>query len=109
MYFEGDNPLFPAWSKENGGGGPYIWANDTMIYDAGWMACNLEFLRTTFTVAFVKEGVARAVARLRGEPEWERARRLEDDIPGCQELLTLRIAELPLLLSSPSSVDGWSV
>jgi hypothetical protein len=57
----------------------------------------------------VKDEVARAVVRLKGEPEWERARRLEDDIPGCEELLTLRVAELPLLLSSPSNIDEWSV
>jgi hypothetical protein len=109
MYFEGENTLFPCWSKQRGGGGPYIWANDTMIFDAGWMECNLDFLRTALTVAFVNDGVVRAVVRLEGEPEWERARRLEADLPACQELLALRVAELPLLLSRPSGIHGWSV
>ena len=73
------------------------------------MECNLDFLCSTLTVGFVNDGVTKAVARLKGEPEWERARRLEDDLPGCQELLTLRVAELPLLLSQPSSIEGWTM
>lgn len=32
MYFEDDNPLFPPWTQERGGGGPYIWMDDSMIF-----------------------------------------------------------------------------
>jgi hypothetical protein len=109
MYFEGENPLFAAWSKAHGGGGPYLWENDSMIYDAGWMGCNLDYLRSALTVAFVNDGVARAVTRLTGEPEWDRARRLVDDLPDRQEIITHRVAELPRLLASPSNLQGWSV
>lgn len=110
MYFEWENPLFPGWTNQLGGGGPYLWANHTRIYDAGWMECNLDFFRSVFTVGFVNEGVSRAVTRLTGEPEWEQARRIEADLPGCQELLAFRVAELPLLLGRPSTeVDDWSI
>jgi hypothetical protein len=109
MYFEDENPLFPAWRKEHGGGGPCIWTNDSRIYDTGWIDCNLDFLRTSLSVAFVNDGVARAAVRLAGEPEWEMARRLEADLPDRQELLELRVAELPTLLGKDPSVNGWSV
>lgn len=108
MYFEGENPLFPAWTKEKGGGGLYNWENDTQIYDVGWMECNLEFLRTTLTAEFVSDGVSRAAALLRGEPESEMACRLEADLPACKELVAIRISELPVILSRPSGSHGWS-
>ncbi len=108
MYAEGKNPFFPAWTPEDGGGGPYLWENDSHIHDAGWAEDNLAFLRTALTVEFVSDRVATAVSRLRGEPEWEKARRLLDDLLNAQELLTLRTAELPLLLSDGSGIHGWN-
>jgi hypothetical protein len=104
MYFEGENPLFQVC-------GPMIWINDSWkldVAESGWMDCNLDFLRKTLTVEFVNAGVARAVARLKGEPEWDQARRVEDDLPDYQEVIAFRVAELPLLLSDPSN-EGWSV
>jgi hypothetical protein len=109
MYPEGANPLFAAWTADLGGGGPYLWENDSHILDAGWLEENIEFLTTTLTTAYVRDKVASAVARLRAEPEREMAQRLEHDLATSQDLIALRVAELPILLSRPQSVDGWSI
>ncbi len=109
MYPEGANPLFAAWTAEVGGGGPYLWENDSLIFDAGWMKQNVDFLTRTLTADYVEERVARAVARLKGEPEWEQARRLELDLAMTRKLLGRRVAELPVLLGRPRTIDGWSV
>jgi hypothetical protein len=57
----------------------------------------------------VEDRVVKAVARLEGEPEWEQARRLENDFPESRELVSLRVAELPILLAKHTGLDGWSV
>ncbi len=110
MYLEGENPLFPAWTKEQGGGGPYIWANDSHLYDVGWLPCNLDFLRTTLTLDFVDSKLCQAANRLSDQPEAERARQMLNDFSAASELVELRVTELPELLSRvPSPVEGWSV
>jgi len=109
MYSESDNPLFGAWTQDEGGGGPYLWENDSHVFDAGWLKENLDFFGATLTAGLVEERVVSAVARLKGEPEWEKGRRLEDDLPRCLDRVTLRAVELPLLLGRPRSHEGWSV
>jgi hypothetical protein len=108
MYAEGINPLFAAWTAEDGGGGPYLWSNDSHIHDAGWMSENVDFLAATLTVEFVNDRVAAAVATLDSAPEREKARRLRDDLPACQNVIARRVAELPSLLSRPDSTEGWT-
>lgn len=109
MYLEGENPLFGRWTKEQGGGGPYLWETDSHVYDAGWMPENLDFLTGILSVEFVEDRVVNAVARLSGEPEWEQARQLELDFPKCRELVALRAAELPILLATCTGSDAWSL
>lgn len=41
MYRDENNPLFGTWTRDHGGGGPYLWENDSNIHDAGWMKDNL--------------------------------------------------------------------
>ena len=114
MYLEGSNPLFGAWTPDNGGGGPYLWENDSQIHDSGWMQENIDFLTSTLTPKFVDQHVKAAVERLRGEPECEKARQIESDFSGnhewisVQDLIASRTAELPLLLSNPK-VTQWTI
>ena len=110
MYFEGENPLFDTPTRGRAGGGPCLWENDSFIYDAGWLPENLSFLRATLTADLVSGKVAEAAARLKGEPEEEAARRLEQDLPGNRELLEMRVEELPDLLGRFGAGScGWSV
>lgn len=95
MYFEWDeNPLFGKWTQTEGGGGPYLSNNDSYIYQAGLLAENLAFLTKTLTVGFVNDRVESAVDRLRGEPEWETAKRLTTDLPKSQVAIQMLIDEL---------------
>lgn len=104
MFFEGENSVFGIWD----GIVPEIWLNDSFIYDAGWLDENIAFLSKTLTPGFVNEKVVSAVARLSGGPEWEHARQLEERLPDCQELIQVRLNELPRLLRNPNS-QGWTV
>jgi len=98
----------------NLGGGPYLWGNDGHIFDSGWRQENLEFLAATLTTEFVNKAVPAAVERLKDEPEWEQAKRLEADLFGyrewscVQDLISARTKELPLLLSSTKEAKNWS-
>jgi len=115
MYLEGGNPLFGPYTQENGGGGPYLWENDSYIYSSEWLQANLDFLTVTLTPEFVNKSIRAAVERLRGEPEWEKALMIEADLFGNQEwisvqdLIASRTAELPLLLSGTGTVTEWSM
>lgn len=109
MYFEGENPLFGRWTQDQGGGGPYMWENDSNIHEAGWTPENVEFLAGVLTAEFVEDRVAAAADRLGGEPEAEKARLLVDDLARCRELVELRVAELPRLLGLPPDFHEWSV
>ncbi|MCE5266486.1 MAG: hypothetical protein LLG00_01180 [Planctomycetaceae bacterium] len=108
MYYEGENPLFDAWTSEHGGGGPYLWENDSMICEAGWLEENTRFLGTTLNAGSLAETISNAAETLRGEPEYPMASRLLRDLPSRTELVEERARELPRLLSRPSSL-GWSM
>lgn len=109
MYSEGENPLFGKWTRERGGGGPYLWGNDASIHE-GWLPENLAFLKVTLTPDYVSAKAAEAEEELKGEPEEEVARRIADDLPRCRDLVELRAEELPKLLSrSDEYVLDWSV
>ena len=104
MYFDEDNPLFKAWD----GFVPGLWKNDSWIYGKGWSDENVTFLTTILTVEFVNKHLAAAVERLRGEPEFKQAQQIGNDLPECQDLLKVRVNELPALLRSPDSTS-WTV
>ena len=104
MYFEGDCPLFKAFD----GISPCLWENDAWLCHAGWIDDNTNFLKRNLTVNFVNDKVVQAVARLRGEPEFEKAQQIENDLAECQELMAARVEELPSLLRTPNAND-WTI
>jgi len=79
-----------------------------MVYDAGWSDENSDFLKNTLTVDFVNDKVVKAVVRLREEPEFEKAQKIENDLDECQEVIAARVEELPSLLRTPNAT-GWTV
>src|SRR5690606_3778963 len=104
-----------TWTPEQGGGGPSLWEHDAFALDSGWMPENVDFLTAELTLDFVNRSVAAAVERLRDEPEWELARRIEADLFGNQEwfavqgLIAARTTELPRLLASTKISRTWSI
>jgi hypothetical protein len=109
MYFTFDNPVFKPWTEEEGGGGPYLWENDSMVYDRGWLDSNIHFLQNFLTVEHVGRAVSQAATVLQGEPEAAIAGQICHDFAGCRQLVASRIAELPSLLSAPNlGTHDWS-
>ncbi len=104
MYFDEDNPLFKAWD----GFVPRLWRSDSWIYGTGWSDNNCTFLKKSLTLDFVNEQVPKAVYRLSEGPDFQQAQLIEKDLPECQDLLKVRLNELPGLLSNPDAED-WTV
>jgi hypothetical protein len=101
--------LFGRWNPEEGGGGPSLLANDSYIHDAGWMEENVRFLRETLNENFVTEKLGQAVEMLRDEPEYPQAEKIRHALAERMEIVESRVKELPLLLSGPPTLEGWSV
>lgn len=108
MYFESENPLFPAWTRDKGGGAPCLWGTDSLVNDRGWTEENTRFVTDFLTRDRIHAAVLEAAARLERLPEQSLAERLANDCPQCMELVDLRLAELPQLLTTNSAME-WSV
>jgi hypothetical protein len=111
IYDSCDNPLFDPWTRERGGGGPYLWENDSFIFDRGWMEPNIDFLRRTLTLDYVIDRITRAADRLQSEPEYELAQKVVEAAMNRRKILELRIEELPRRLENTNTTDlnGWAV
>ena len=99
MYREGENPLFGPWTHAGGGGGPCLWASDSHICEAGWPADNVAFLREAVGLFRIRDGLERALLKLRGEPEEARARAVVADFPKRAGLVAERANELARILA----------
>lgn len=98
MYGEYENPVFAPWTADGGGGPPCLWEFDGHLYSHRWLQTNVDFLKETLTVQRVGEILSRSVDRLMGEPEYDMARTVRDELPLCDAILSSRCAELPHLL-----------
>lgn len=107
MYREGENPLFGVWTASGGGGGPCPWEDDSFIYGAGWPPANVAFLREALGLFKIRDGLERALTKLRGEPEKERALAIVGDFPNRAGLVAKRAAELPDMLAAEEAPFGW--
>lgn len=108
MYAKGENPLFGEWTREEGGGGPYLWENNSFIHDAGWLPENVSELKRRLTPETVTSLVLRAAKRLGGEAEEEMAKRVAADLPTRMDRVRRRCLELPGLLARSELTLGWS-
>ena len=66
MYPDDRNPIFSPWSREVGGGAPVLWDSEG-IMDQSWLPENVEFLRTTFTLNYVRDSISAAAVTLHGK------------------------------------------
>jgi hypothetical protein len=112
MYPEQENPVFAPWTPNRGGGPPCLWEFEGHLYAHRWLEPNVNFLRRALNVEAVSDLLARAVARLVGQPEYDAAVGVQQDFPLCSEALEARCAELPRLLETvqqSSTQLSWSV
>jgi hypothetical protein len=100
MYRENENPIFAPWTRDGGGGPPWLWGFGGHLYNHRWLEPNIVFLRKTLSPQRVEDSLSRAVATLDGLPEHETAAMVHGDVPLCTETLVVRCAELPRLLET---------
>jgi hypothetical protein len=86
---------------------PWLWENDAYLCSLGWTAENVAFLETTLTVEFVHQEFAHAVARLRDEPQYDEAKRVQLDLADWQERIEDRVGGLPAALRDPKERYLW--
>jgi hypothetical protein len=111
MYPENENPVFAPWTPNGGGGPPCLWEFEGHLYTHRWLEPNVMFLKRVLNVPAVSEVLSRAVDRLTGQPEFEKAKLVQDDLPLLTDTLQARCAELPRLLETiqePSRLFEWS-
>lgn len=100
MYGEHENPVFPPWTPNGGGGPPCLWEFEGHLYSHRWLQANVDFLKETLANQKVGDVLARAVERLVGQPEHDIATTVRDDFPLCEATINSRCAELPHLLET---------
>jgi hypothetical protein len=100
LYRENENPIFAPWTRDEGGGPPWLWEFGGHLYNHRWLEPNVAFLTETLNPRRVEDALGRAVARLDGLPEHEKAAHVHGDVTLCSETLTVRCAELPRLLET---------
>ena len=111
MYPEYENPVFAPWTGDRGGGPPCLWEFKGHLYKNRWLQPNVDFLKDALTVHKASDVLIYAAERLIGQPEYEMAVEIRDDIPLCLETLESRCSELPQLLEKsqkPDELLDWS-
>jgi hypothetical protein len=110
LYPDDANPIFAAWTPNEGGGPPCLWEFKGHLYAHRWQHANIAFLRRTLTVDAVTDLLERAAAALVGEAEHEAAARVLADVPARREVLATRCNDLPDLLAQTQETDllRWS-
>lgn len=108
IYLKGENPVYHAWTRDEGGGGPYLTEWDSSVFDHVWLDQNLSFMRSTLSPAYVTERMDAAAAALRSEPEEHIAARIANDARSRADVIQLRIDDLlPNLARRQLEKDHW--
>jgi hypothetical protein len=109
MYDDEKNAVFDAWTRDQGGGPPALWACDGMMFDVGWKMENLEFLKRTLSAEYIEKKLLLAIEQIESTTARKVASGIIGDFPSQRTRLELRIEELPTLLKDVSQVDGFTV
>jgi len=109
LYPDDANPIFAAWTRDEGGGPPSLWEFNGHLYTHRWQDANVAFLRQTLTVEAVTDLLERAATVLAGEPEHDAARKVLADVPARHGMLEARCGRLPDLLAQSAELNpvGW--
>jgi hypothetical protein len=94
VYLKGENPIYAAWTPEQGGGGPYLTEIDGSIFGRGWREDNLEFLKKTLSVDYITAKLDQAARELAGFPEAALVSQVANDARGRADVIELRIDDL---------------
>ncbi len=102
IYATDENPIYLPWTREEGGGGPYLSEWDAAEYERAWLEANLAFLRATLTPGYLVERLTLAAGVLDGEPEHRMSRQIADDARTRADVVAQRIESVLANLARPS-------
>lgn len=109
MYGDAENPVFAPWSREQGGGPPLPWEDDSFADEACWLPENVDFLRSTLTTEYARRSLLTACAQLEGKDNSGVPQQMLRDFEAARPRLEMRIEELLRRLSSPQECGvGWA-
>lgn len=94
IYLKGENPIYLPWTRDDGGGGPYLTEWDASEFDHVWLDENLRFLGSILTTEYILERVSYAATLLRDQPESELARRVAADAQERTDIIAVRIEDV---------------
>ncbi len=94
VYLRGENPLYLPWTREDGGGDPYLVESDASIFDSAWLSENLDYLKETLTPDFVLDRLGAAALTLENEIEGEQAVKISEYAATQKDLISVRIEDL---------------
>lgn len=107
IYSKDENPIYLPWTRDEGGGGPYLAEWDAAEYERFWLETNVEFLRLTLTPGYVAERLTAATHVLEGEPEYRLARHVAADARDRAEAIVPRIEAVLAELAKPIR-EAWT-
>jgi hypothetical protein len=108
VYLKGENPIYGAWTPEQGGGGPYLTQSDSSIFDRAWRDDNLAFLKAILSVDYVTARLGESARKLEAYPEAKVASQVANDAKRRADVIELRIGDLlENLARVPPEQDWW--
>lgn len=109
MYEENKNPIFEAWTRDQGGGPPPWWECGAMIFNVGWKQENLDFFKDTLSASYFEQKLQFALSQIKSDHAKKIASRIVDDFPKQRTQLELRIEQLLDLLTDVSGIKGFEI
>jgi hypothetical protein len=111
IYDETANPVFDAWTRDNGGGPPCLWHYRGHVLEERWRDANLEMLERVLTPDGVRDVLDRSIARLAGHPLRDKVASIRFRLDARTETLSKRCADLRRYLATPNDAEysfQWS-
>lgn len=107
IYPRDENPIFEPWTKEKGGGPPYLYEWDAEIYEHCWLQPNLEHLDKTLSVDYIIEKVGVAALKISNDMDKKLAMRVAQDAHEARDTIWLNIEILKEQLSKEALEQSY--
>ena len=108
IYFNDENPIYDAWTRETGGGGPYLTETEGSIFDWAWRNDNLNTLKDVLSVDYVLSKLAQAKAVLDSPEDAAIIHKIINDAQSRTDIIGARIGDLTANLAKVElEKDHW--
>ncbi len=109
IYMNGENPIYGAWTRDKGGGGPYLTETDAPIFDWAWREDNLGFLRDVLSADYIFHKLEQAAQMFQNPEDVKIAAQVKNDAKARKDIVATRINDLIEGLAKLALAKGrWS-